>query len=122
LPGPRHWAGHGAPQFAVVADDGHLSAAHPEGDTLTGQFVADVQLFVGPAGRMRALAVSLEVREMFGWADEWLGDDVALAGRLAAPCLAGLELVVLLPLGEGHEFVEPGLCVPGRLGGVRRVG
>jgi hypothetical protein len=68
--------------------------------------------------------LALVVREMFGWADQWLGglgDGVALAGCQPTPCLVGLEFVVLVRLGEGREFVEPDLCLPCGLGGALRV-
>jgi hypothetical protein len=45
----RHWARQGAHKLAVVADDGHLGAVHPERDALAGECVADIQLCAGEA-------------------------------------------------------------------------
>jgi hypothetical protein len=39
-----YWARHGAQEEAVVADDGHLGAVHPQRDPLPGQLEADVHL------------------------------------------------------------------------------
>jgi hypothetical protein len=37
-------AGQAAQERTVVADDGHLSAVHPQVDALSGEFVSDVEL------------------------------------------------------------------------------
>ena len=57
----RNGARHGAQQFAIVADDRHLRAVHPERDALAGEFVADIQLRAGEAGQAYAVDHPLDL-------------------------------------------------------------
>ena len=54
----RERAGHGAQQLAVVTDDRHLGAVHPQRDALPGELAADVDL----AARQADEAVPLTMR------------------------------------------------------------
>jgi len=51
----RVWAGQGAQQLAVVADDSHLGAFHPQGDALASKVGAHAELRAGQTnpGRRR---------------------------------------------------------------------
>ena len=63
-PGPvggLNGAGQGAKQLAVVADDGHLSAVHPQGDALSGEFVANVDLPARQADQTGAVDQALDL-------------------------------------------------------------
>jgi hypothetical protein len=57
----RDGAGHGAQQFAVVADDGHLGAVHPQCDALPGEVVADVELPARQADKAGAVDHALDL-------------------------------------------------------------
>jgi hypothetical protein len=99
----------GAQQFSVVADDGHLGAVHPQGDTLAGEFVADIQLHAGQADQAGAIDHPLHLdrhasgrqRRRPGWAGAVGGE----AGQLG-DAEAGWQS---LEPGAGEQDVQGGL-------------
>jgi hypothetical protein len=55
----------GAQQLAVVADDSHLGAFHPQGDALASQLVAHAELGAGQAYQAGAVLGRVTMSRVF---------------------------------------------------------
>jgi hypothetical protein len=67
-------------RLLVVVDDGHLAAVHPQGDALSGELVAHVQLATGQAGSVDH-PVDVDCGAGSGWQWWWPGRAGAVGGQ-----------------------------------------